>query len=111
MSQYYSTASNLPIEILREICKRLISDTQEDWSRAGDKDAGVHTLLPLARTCRTLHHAALDALWHTLPSVAPLFWTLPRDLWQAIPEPGPSPHEKLQMHLVCPRTSMLTVMQ
>ena len=110
MSQYYLIAPNLPIEILREICKRLILDTREDWSRAKDKDAGVHTLLPLARTCRTLHDAALDALWHAPPSVAPLVWTLPRALWQAIPEPGPS-YERPQMHLVCPRTTILTVMQ
>ena len=80
MSQYYLIAPNLPIEILREICKRLILDTREDWSRAKDKDAGVHTLLPLARICRILHNAAPDALWHTLQSVAPLVWTLPRDL-------------------------------
>ena len=79
MSQYSFIAPNLPIEILHEICKRLILDTQ-DWPRAGDKDAGVHTLLPLARTCRILHDAALDALWHTLPRVASLVWTLPRDL-------------------------------
>ena len=32
-------------------------------------------------TCRSLSEAAIDRLWAKLPSLVPLIYTLPRDLW------------------------------
>ena len=35
----------------------------------------------LARTCRALSEPALNWLWKTLPNIAPLVYTLPREFW------------------------------
>ncbi len=38
------------------------------------------SLVCLARTCRLFRDTALDALWHTIPSLIPLLYTFPSDL-------------------------------
>lgn len=38
------------------------------------------SLARLARTCRLFHDTALDALWHTIPSLVPLLYTFPSEL-------------------------------
>ena len=45
------------------------------------------TLCAVARTCRVLSRCALQHLWHTLPSFAPLIYTLPTDAWMSMDTP------------------------
>ncbi|KAM5534999.1 hypothetical protein V8D89_011372 [Ganoderma adspersum] len=44
----------------------------------------LQTLQSLARTCRDFHEHALNALWHTIPSLALLVYTLPQDAWEPV---------------------------
>ena len=44
----------------------------------------LQTLLSLARTCRDFHEHALNALWHTIPSLALLVYTIPQDAWEPV---------------------------
>ncbi|KZT25012.1 hypothetical protein NEOLEDRAFT_1134225 [Neolentinus lepideus HHB14362 ss-1] len=47
-----------------------------------DDCAGTKTVAALARTCRTLHESAARALWRELPSLTPLLYCMPSDLFR-----------------------------
>ena len=68
----------LPRDVLDEICEALIDCRKYGYSRMRtEPDA----LLSLARTSRLLHEPAVGSIWKRLPSIAPLIYTLPDDLW------------------------------
>ncbi|KAI0917094.1 hypothetical protein AcV7_009823 [Taiwanofungus camphoratus] len=46
-----------------------------------DTLGGAKTLATLARTCSCFHNLALDILWRTLPTLAPLIKCLSEDKW------------------------------
>lgn len=64
---------SLTAEILVSICSSLLHDEDKE---------GLRALVSLARTCRRLQGHSLDLLWHSLPTLAPLILTMPRDLWK-----------------------------
>lgn len=71
------TLSSLPPDIISLICWNTISEHSSchcQWPK------DFKELLSLARTCRFLSEPALDAIWHTLPSIWPLLLLLPEDL-------------------------------
>jgi hypothetical protein len=56
-------------DILECICQHLLSTDSLD------------TLAKLARTCSAFMDPALNALWHTIPSLEPLVRCLSDDVW------------------------------
>ena len=46
-----------------------------------DEKQGLRDIAAVARTCSALYEPAMDVLWHTLYSLAPLVKCLPPDLW------------------------------
>ncbi|KAH9949853.1 hypothetical protein B0H21DRAFT_687827 [Amylocystis lapponica] len=42
---------------------------------------GIATLPAFARSCQVFRNPALDVLWHSLPTLAPLIMVMPSDLW------------------------------
>ncbi|KAI0712293.1 hypothetical protein C8Q76DRAFT_797163 [Earliella scabrosa] len=59
-----------PPEVIQQICEWLLKVS-----------FGKYTLVALARTHPIFHEPAVNALWHTIPSVAILFWTLPQECY------------------------------
>ncbi|KII83691.1 hypothetical protein PLICRDRAFT_32701 [Plicaturopsis crispa FD-325 SS-3] len=68
-------------EIVSRVCTELRLGSLAPKAR-GQKGFCFGDIARLARTCHALRDPALDALWHTLPSLAPLVRTLPADLWE-----------------------------
>lgn len=74
-----------PLEVLQELCEWLIhgqpstATMSELMEHAGE---GVRTVATLARTSRTFYEPCINALWHTIPSVALLFYTMPTESYQ-----------------------------
>lgn len=72
----------LPPEVLSRIVSFVPSPEAFYESDDYDDDrAPRNTLISLMVTCRSLSEAAIDRLWAKLPSLVPLIYTLPRDLW------------------------------
>jgi hypothetical protein len=71
-------------EIVTQVCFNLFDPkTREDpWYEGIDVEY-PGTLAALAVTCKVLYEPALDVLWSSLASVAPLLLTMPPDLWEA----------------------------
>lgn len=74
--------TRIPPEILEQICGVLVGRSNV---LLGPNGGGIHfgpraceTVAALARTCRLFHEPALNVLWHTIPDIAVLFFTLPR---------------------------------
>ena len=40
------------------------------------------TRAALARTCKTFHEPAIQALWHTIPDLVPAVMLFPQDAWR-----------------------------
>lgn len=64
------------------------------------------TVSALARVCRRFSEPALDMLWGHLPSIVPLIFTMPRDLWVIEPREEKGGCRTL---VVCPTTSPMYV--
>ncbi|KAI1790177.1 hypothetical protein LXA43DRAFT_922446 [Ganoderma leucocontextum] len=73
--------ATFPHEILSDVCECLMVPDTDGPPEA--QYLGFQTIPSLARTCRDFHDHALNALWHTIPSVALLVYTLPQDAWEA----------------------------
>ncbi|KAL1950557.1 hypothetical protein VTO73DRAFT_5681 [Trametes versicolor] len=74
-----TTLHSLPPEVLERICRELLAlplDPREH------KHIGCRTVAFLARTSRLLQEPALNTLWHMIPGLAVLFFTLPRALYK-----------------------------
>ncbi|EIW59338.1 uncharacterized protein TRAVEDRAFT_46643 [Trametes versicolor FP-101664 SS1] len=74
--------TRIPQEILEQICGVLVGRSNV---LLGPNGGGIHfgpraceTVAALARTCRLFHEPALNVLWHTIPDIALLFFTMPR---------------------------------
>lgn len=66
-------------EVVRNICLNLVHNRT---SKSADPQY-LGSLAALARTCHTISEPALDVLWHTQNSIAPLLHcTMPSDLWK-----------------------------
>lgn len=65
--------ASLPLETVLRICRVISSD-------GGPGSAISRDLTAIALTCRSLNEPALDTLWHSIRSLAPLLRTLPEDL-------------------------------
>ncbi|KAI0628109.1 hypothetical protein C8Q77DRAFT_1245718 [Trametes polyzona] len=59
-----------------EICASICLFVQKQKTTATRR-----TLVSLARTSKSFQEPALDAIWRSLPGIAPLLFTLPEDLW------------------------------
>lgn len=70
--------------------------------------AGLSAVLSLARTCRCLHEFALNAIWHTIPSVAPLVYTLPKDALEPFEDPGLYPEDYPRTRMVREASSAIS---
>ena len=46
-----------------------------------DEGQGLRDVAAVARTCSALYEPAMDVLWHTLYSLAPVVKCLPPDVW------------------------------
>ena len=46
-----------------------------------DNAESRRALLSLSTTCKSLSNAALNQIWYRLPSLVPLLYTMPSDLW------------------------------
>ena len=60
-----------------ELLTLIVSFTGSDYFEVRNPWAPIS----LARTCRALSEPALSWLWKTLPNLAPLVYTLPREFW------------------------------
>ncbi len=65
--------TSLPLDTVLRICRAISL-------REGPGSAVSRDLAALALTCRSLSEPALDTLWHSIRSLAPLLRTLPEDL-------------------------------
>ncbi len=74
-----TTLNSLPPEVLEKICRELLALPLEGEER---KHIGCRTVAVLARTSRLLQEPALNTLWHTIPSLAVLFFTLPTAVYK-----------------------------
>ncbi|TFK86018.1 hypothetical protein K466DRAFT_653921 [Polyporus arcularius HHB13444] len=80
------TASSVPRRAPRVLyCKTSTSSYRDSNRELGRNTNSLDALANLARTSRLLHRYASQELWHTLPSFAPIFWTMPEDAY---------PHER-----------------
>ncbi|KAI0637753.1 hypothetical protein C8Q77DRAFT_387356 [Trametes polyzona] len=67
-----TTINRLPPDVLERICREVLSLEND----------GTRTLVSLASTSRLLHDPTLNVLWHTVPNVAVLFYTLPETIYR-----------------------------
>lgn len=68
--------TRIPQEIYERIFRVLIlQDNSLDENAIRPSD----TLSALARTCRLFYEPALSILWHSIPDIALLLYTLPRE--------------------------------
>ncbi|OJT09902.1 hypothetical protein TRAPUB_13645 [Trametes pubescens] len=74
-----TTLNSLPPEVLEKICRELLALPLEREER---KHIGCRTVAVLARTSRLLQEPALNTLWHTIPSLAVLFFTVPTAVYK-----------------------------
>lgn len=69
-----SSILRFPPSVLHAICDFLVYDasisSKEDFF-------GIRAVVNLSATSRALHEPALNALWHTIPDVSLLFYTMP----------------------------------
>ncbi|OJT15966.1 hypothetical protein TRAPUB_8789 [Trametes pubescens] len=72
-----SALHRLPPQVLEQICRELLHI--QAWH------VGRGTLAALASTAQIFHEPALNALWHTIPDIAVLFYTLPEDAYKKTP--------------------------
>jgi hypothetical protein len=71
-------------EIVTQVCFDLYDPNTREDDRYGGMDVEYPgTLAALAMTCKVIYEPALDVLWSSLVSVAPLLLTMPPDLWVA----------------------------
>ena len=70
MQTNISSLPGLPSEVLARVCNLLMQSS-----------SGVRSVARLARTSRSLHEHAVNALWHTLYGYGLLVFTLPQDAW------------------------------
>ncbi|KAI0669267.1 hypothetical protein C8Q78DRAFT_206363 [Trametes maxima] len=72
----------LPCAVHEEICRQILYGPRADDEKnhiGRDRDRRRWpTVAGLARTCRFFHEPALNALWHSIPDIACLLFTLPR---------------------------------
>lgn len=71
------TICSLPLSIVLRICLYISVPLSENYTPGGTIR---RDLVAMALACRSLSDPALDTLWHTLRSLAPLLCTLPEDL-------------------------------
>lgn len=79
-------------QVLEQICRALLvrpidEDSEDEDEDAEDRDdgdqyMGCDTLAALASTARVFLEPALNVLWHTIPDIAVLFYTLPGDAYK-----------------------------
>ncbi|KAI0686983.1 hypothetical protein C8Q76DRAFT_635718, partial [Earliella scabrosa] len=67
-----------PPEVAREVCEWLIHGRLPD----DPPGIGLKTAIMLAGTSKWLYEPCVSALWRTLPNVALLLWTLPRECYK-----------------------------
>lgn len=72
---------SLPPEVLQKICSDLMISTNGDDTYTRSY-TGTQTVLALARTVKSLHEYAVNAIWHTLPGYGFLLFAVPRDAWE-----------------------------
>ena len=70
---------DLPHEIVLLILQHLF----EPWSATMDLTCQLGPIpnIKALRTCRLFHDPALNVLWHTIPDVAVLLYTLPPEVY------------------------------
>ncbi|OJT15969.1 hypothetical protein TRAPUB_8792 [Trametes pubescens] len=71
-----NTLSRIPQELFEHIFRLLMLEP----CNSDGKMVGCRTVAYFARTCRYLHEPAVNVLWHTIPDIALLFFTLPREM-------------------------------
>lgn len=89
-----SALRRLPPQVLEQICRALLvrpidedsededEDEDAEYRDDGDQYMGCDTLAALASTARVFHEPALNVLWHTIPDIAVLFYTIPGDAYK-----------------------------
>ena len=71
-------ALNVPIQELLSIVFEYVHVPRKALE---DDPLSASSLTRLARTCKAFQDPALDILWHSQDSLAPLLKCLPRDAW------------------------------
>jgi hypothetical protein len=64
-------------EVVSKVCLQLVCDVP--YASNGQYPG---TLAAFAATCRAISEPALDTLWHTQSTIAPLLRCMPSDLWE-----------------------------
>ncbi|KAI0754862.1 hypothetical protein C8Q80DRAFT_394500 [Daedaleopsis nitida] len=78
----------LPPEVFREICEWLLHGVEMPESPPQTAEEymplviGVRTTAALAQTARLFYEPCMAAMWHTMPDIAVLFYTLPRECYR-----------------------------
>lgn len=73
--------SHFPLEIKESICHWLIHGQHIHDDEEENASWGIDAVFVLASTSKAFHEPALNALWQIIPSVALLFYTLPRECY------------------------------
>ena len=101
--------NELPPEVLRSVCERLLreppGDNGQAWPNRKKTYVSLSAVLALTRTSRVLHEHAIDVLWDSVPGYGCLVFTLPSDAWSTEDKPHRHPHwgeSKTERHLVRP---------
>ncbi|EIW59264.1 uncharacterized protein TRAVEDRAFT_46572 [Trametes versicolor FP-101664 SS1] len=78
MSQ--TALQRLPLSVREDICRQLIEPGKN--IHYIDLRIGCGTLAALARTCKLFHDPSLNVLWHSIPDIYVLFYSLPSTCYQ-----------------------------
>lgn len=78
MSQ--TALQRLPLSVREDICRQLIEPGKN--IHYTDLRIGCGTLAALARTCKLFHGPSLTVLWHSIPDIYVLFYSLPSTCYQ-----------------------------
>lgn len=81
---YQTALQRLPLSVKEHICRQLINEGDgiplaTQMVLGGGSGS---TLAALARTCRLFHEPALNVLWHSIPDIFVLFYSLPSTCYQ-----------------------------
>ncbi|EIW60851.1 uncharacterized protein TRAVEDRAFT_28302, partial [Trametes versicolor FP-101664 SS1] len=75
-----SATHRFPPTVLQEICRELLC-LPLDQTDQGFRHIGSRTVAALAVTARLFLEPAMNVLWHTIPDIAVLFFTLDEEAY------------------------------
>lgn len=80
---YQTALQRLPLSVREHICRQLINEGDElPLSTRIIGGGSGSTLAALARTCKLFHEPSLNVLWHSIPDIFVLFYSLPSTCYQ-----------------------------